>query len=645
MKKSLLLFGLMLVGTIYASAITNTWTGAGVVKKWDNDTNWSLSHKPLIAEDVVIPTGHTVDAIGFYCYMKTFALQGSSVLNLDENFQLTDTALIASSATLNWKGGEFNGGGKMRNKGTINILNNSWFCVVQGNNVINNEGTINLPMVNSTTNTSNFAILNGTINNLVSGIIDVQGNGNALYVSTGSLHQVNNWGVIKKTGGTGNNDFSVFLHNYPSGKIEVNSGSIKLVNYTDTLEGGTYNVATGTQLIINAETYYYGSLSGVLNGEFVLQGTIRVPTTASFDFTGTSNVLWNNGELSNGGTLTNNSKMIINPTCGLCAKYNGLTSFVNNSDMTIVGNPVVMGTGFFTNNASGVVTLNDGAGFYRYLGGTHALKNYGLIKKTSGTAGVDIDLDSISNMGIIECNSGAIKINSWSVNSFVNRSNGTIKGNAAFEFPGNKYKNNGITSPGGNSIDTLWINNNSQYHTTDSSVLDIQINGTTQGVTYDYLNITNGNADFAGKVKVTLGFAPALADTFIVSTCSGSITSCTIDSSTTATFGTYSYLFKVECAHNNALKLSVKGITTGIQKIDLENSVSVYPNPSSDFVTISNNSQIAIKSIQIMNSVGQVVKTVDGNNNSISLQELAAGNYFIKINSADNYCIKPIIKK
>ena len=279
----------MLVGTIYASAITNTWTGAGVVKKWDNDTNWSLSHKPVVTEDVVIPTGHTVDAIGFYCYMKTFALQGTSVLNLDENFQVTDTALIASSATLNWKGGEFNGGGKMRNKGTINILNNTWFCVVQGNNVINNEGTINLPMVNSTTNTSNFAILNGTINNLASGIIDVQGNGNALYVSTGTLHQVNNWGVIKKTGGTGNNDFSVFLHNYPSGKIEVNSGSIKLVNYIDTLEGGTYNVASGSQLIINAETYYYGTLSGVLNGEFVLQGTIRVPTTASFDFTGTSN--------------------------------------------------------------------------------------------------------------------------------------------------------------------------------------------------------------------------------------------------------------------------------------------------------------------------------------------------------------------
>ena len=165
-------------------------------------------------------------------------------------------------------------------------------------------------------------------------------------MSTGSLHQVNNWGLIKKSAGNGTNDFSIFLHNYPSGKIDVNSGNVQLINYTDTLEGGTYNVNTGSQLIVNAETYYYGSLSGILNGEFVIKGIFRVPTTASFNFTGASNVLWNSGELSNGGTLTNNSKMIINPTCGLCAKYNGATALINNNEITILNNKLVMGTGF-----------------------------------------------------------------------------------------------------------------------------------------------------------------------------------------------------------------------------------------------------------------------------------------------------------
>ena len=175
MKKLLLAIGFAFISTLTINAAVKTWTAAAVMDTWDNDTSWSPFGKPQLGDDVIIPTGYTVDATGFYCYMKTCVLQGNAVLNLQEHFQVSDSVLISPSATLNWISGEFNGGGKMRNKGTINILNNAWFCVVQGNNVINNEGTINLPMVNSTNNTSNFAILNGTINNLATGIIDVKG--------------------------------------------------------------------------------------------------------------------------------------------------------------------------------------------------------------------------------------------------------------------------------------------------------------------------------------------------------------------------------------------------------------------------------------------------------------------------------------
>jgi len=635
MKRVILLLSIGFFISNQLLATTKTWTAGAVVNNWLNDTSWTPFGQPTTADDVIIPSGSLVPANGFYCYMKTCSLQGNAIIDLNANFQVIDSILISQNAVLNWTGGELNGGGKMRNKGTINILNNAWFCVVQGNNVINNEGAINLPMVNSTTNTSNFAILNGTINNLATGIIDVKGDGNALYVSTGSLHQVNNWGVIKKTAGSGNNDLSVFLHNYPSGKIEVNSGSVKLVNYIDTLEGGVYNVAAGSQLIVNAETYYYGSLSGVLNGEFVLQGTIRVPTTASFDFTGASNVLWNNGELSNGGVLTNNSKMIISPVCGLCAKYNGLTTLLNNNEVTIMNNSLVMGTGLFTNNATGIVTLNDGAGFYRYLGGTHALTNFGLIQKISGTGSTDIDLDSMTNFGVIECNSGTLKINSWGPNHFINRSNGTIKGNAAYEFPGNQYVNHGITSPGGTTIDTLWINNNSYFYSSDSSVLDIQLNGTLQGVTYDYLNITNGNANFAGKVNVTLGYAPTITDTFIVATCSGSIISCTIDSMAVDTFNNVVYTFNVECVNNNALKLSVKHISVPlhIENLNALNKVLVYPNPTTDFIHMKFPENMARLNVSISNSMGQVffnhtyTNTI---NETIDVSNLAKGIYFIE---------------
>lgn len=617
-------------------ATTKTWTASAVVNNWLNDTSWTPYGQPTASDDVIIPNGSAVLAAGFYCYMKTCNIQGNAILNLNANFQVSDSIFISQNAVLNWSGGEFNGGGKMRNKGTINILNNAWFCVVQGNNVINNEGTINLPMVNSTVNTSNFAIQNGTINNLATGIIDVQGNGNSFYVSTGSLHRVNNWGIIKKTGGNGINDFSIFLHNYPSGKIEVSKGTVKFVNYIDTLEGGTYNVAAGSQIIMNAETYFYSSLSGVLNGEFVLQGTIRIPTTASFDFTGTSNVLWNNGELSNGGTLTNNCKMIINPICGLCAKYNGPTSLVNNNEITFTNNNVVMGSGFFTNNTGGILNLNDGAGFYRYLGGNHALINYGLIRKISGTGFTDIDLDSFKNMGVIECNSGTLRINSWGANHFINRNKGIIRGSAAFEFPGNQYTNNGITSPGGNTTDTLWINNNSFYLSGDSSVLDLQLNGTSQGVNYDFLNITNGNARFAGKVNIALGYTPTITDTFIVAKCSGTIISCTMDTIAIDTFNNKVYTFRVACVNNNALKLSVKSVSNSLKIDNLNklNSVLIYPNPANDFIQLKFPETIPNLNVSISNIWGQVLFNQtysEFKDQTLDISTFSKGIYFISL--------------
>ncbi len=616
-------------------ATTKTWSPTAFKNYWDNDTSWAPFGKPQLGDDVIIPTGNTVDASGFYCFMATCVLQGNAVLNLQENFQVIDSVLISPLATLNWTGGEFNGGGTMRNKGTINILNNAWFCVVQGNNKINNEGTINFPMVNSTTNTSNFALLNGTINNLATGIMDIKGDGNTLYVSTGSLHQVNNWGTIKKTAGTGNNDFAINLHNYPSGKIEVNSGSIQLVNYTDTLEGGVYNIATGSQFIVSAQTYFYNSLTGVLNGAFVLKNHIRVPTTASFDFTGPSHVVWNSGELSNGGVLTNNSKMMVDPTGG-GARYNGLTTLINNNDITIKNNTIYMGNGFFTNNASGVVKIKDGGGFYRYLGGNHALKNYGLIQKNDGAGIAEIDLDSITNLGTIECNSGTIRINSWAPKHFKNTIGGIIKGNAAFEFPGNQYQNQGITSPGGISTDTLWINNNSHYNTTGSSVLDIQINGNAQGVTNDYLNITNGNATFAGKVKVTLGYAPAITDTFIVAKCSGSINSCTIDSIALDTFDNVVYTFKVMCIYNNALQLSVKSISNPLE-INVLNSLNhalIYPNPAKDILYLELPKTLPHVNVSIYDIMGNVINDfnfTDISNQSIDISKYSNGIYFIKL--------------
>ena len=82
----------------------------------------------------------------------------------------------------------------------------------------------------------------------------------------------------------------------------------------------------------------------------------------------------------------------------------------------------------------------------------------------------------------------------------------------------------------------------------------------------------------------------------------------------------------------------------GIEEVNASNNdVSIYPNPTSDFVTI-NNLNPDTKSIQLFDLSGKLVKnynTSDIKNNTLSLSGLVSGNYIIKI---DNFSKKIILK-
>lgn len=61
------------------------------------------------------------------------------------------------------------------------------------------------------------------------------------------------------------------------------------------------------------------------------------------------------------------------------------------------------------------------------------------------------------------------------------------------------------------------------------------------------------------------------------------------------------------------------------------NKINVYPNPSSDFISISNLKETV--QCRITNIAGQTVlsKVVDTNNNQMDIQELSKGFYFVEI--------------
>ncbi len=76
-----------------------------------------------------------------------------------------------------------------------------------------------------------------------------------------------------------------------------------------------------------------------------------------------------------------------------------------------------------------------------------------------------------------------------------------------------------------------------------------------------------------------------------------------------------------------------------------KNNFAVSPNPASDVLNIANNATSTITSIQIADMNGRTVKEVKGMVEQISISELNAGVYFLKINSNQGTGSSKIIKK
>ncbi|MBU3681249.1 MAG: T9SS type A sorting domain-containing protein [Flavobacterium sp.] len=74
-------------------------------------------------------------------------------------------------------------------------------------------------------------------------------------------------------------------------------------------------------------------------------------------------------------------------------------------------------------------------------------------------------------------------------------------------------------------------------------------------------------------------------------------------------------------------------VALGVNQAQLQNSISLFPNPSTSFVQLANNSGSKIQSVAFYTAAGQLVKTISGaESQTISVAELASGLYFVKVN-------------
>ena len=83
----------------------------------------------------------------------------------------------------------------------------------------------------------------------------------------------------------------------------------------------------------------------------------------------------------------------------------------------------------------------------------------------------------------------------------------------------------------------------------------------------------------------------------------------------------------------------------GINSVNLQNNISIYPNPVKDNLTIQTNNLSNINKISIYDILGKLVLSQINPNNKISLVKLNTGIHLVKINTDHGVVHKTILKK
>ena len=169
------------------------------------------------------------------------------------------------------------------------------------------------------------------------------------------------------------------------------------------------------------------------------------------------------------------------------------------------------------------------------------------------------------------------------------------------------------------------------------------------GTEYDVLAVTGNNVEFDGNVNVNLSFEPSVNDEFIIATTIGIISSCNIANTTSADFNGNTYTFDVFCRNDNELVLGVNSITLGIDVNELNSSVSLYPNPVKNKLTLKNNGNIKLTNAVIVDVRGAVIQNIILDNmppvKDIYLSHYTSGVYFINIETERGSIVKRFIKQ
>lgn len=280
----------------------------------------------------------------------------------------------------------------------------------------------------------------------------------------------------------------------------INAGDVVIINASCSFDNFSIPFINNGQLINNSDISNF-SLGFINNGILDNFGDIFL-----------DGIYTNSGITNNHGTLhitmplssTNTSSGVINNMAGASFV---LEQLINNGLIENDGDFIIM---FQLTNAG---TINNRSNFSALL----SLENTatGIINNTNL-----LDTSDLNNFGFIQ-NNGMIFL------QIDSNSSGIIQGIGGINDPApNTFTNTGIISPGTSGINSTGILTISSEPTllTASSILEIEIGGTTAGTDYDVLNGDFDPITVGGTLNITSlgGFIPNIGDCFIIIEAEGS---------------------------------------------------------------------------------------------------------------------------
>jgi len=243
---------------------------------------------------------------------------------------------------------------------------------------------------------------------------------------------------------------------------------------------------SGGGTVLTAGAIVIQGIAQWLGGDIAGSGNMEVTTSGSLLFSGTTALGLRNRVLQNRG---------------LILFAGGDAGHLTLSDGARIDN--LAGAEFFVQGEMDILQGSGAAG---------SVANHGFYRKVVGNTGAHTIGVSVNNIGTIEIYEGTL---AFAGPSFVNTSEGFVRGIGTMDVSGTAFQNSGIVEPGLLSPGLLTVVGPVALQS--ASTVAIELGGTTAETMYDVLAV-NGAVTFSGLLEVTLvnGYVPVAGDSLTV---------------------------------------------------------------------------------------------------------------------------------